>query len=38
MTDAMSQLDTIVDDDGTTLAGFAYLGLDTRVQMTYPEA
>jgi hypothetical protein len=27
-----------VDDDGTTLAGFAYLGLDTRVQMTYPEA
>ena len=31
--DALSRLGAIIDGDGTTLASFAYLGLDTRVRM-----
>ena len=39
MNDALSRLDTIADagPGGNTLANFAYLGMDTTVQLSYPE-
>ena len=38
ISDALSRLDSIVDvAPSTTLASFAYLGVDTTVQLSYPE-
>lgn len=37
ISDSASRVDGLIDDDSTTLVNYAYLGLGTAVQVTYPQ-